>query len=63
MANNIIQNIGLSIIAEKLNLKIKNYKIDKDINKFKINLWKEGRELPASKNRIIYKDIIIIFIS
>ena len=27
MGNNIIQNIGLSIIAEKLNLKIKNYKI------------------------------------
>ena len=56
MANNIIQNIGLSIIAEKLNLKIKNYKINKDINKFKINLWKEGRELPASNNLNIYKD-------
>ena len=56
MANNIIQNIGLSIIAEKLNLKVKNYKINSDINKFKINLWKEGRELPDSNNKIIYKD-------
>ena len=56
MGNNIIQNIGLSIIAEKLNLKIKNYKINKDINKFKINLWKDGRELPSSKNLNIYKD-------
>ena len=56
LANNVIQNIGLSIIAEKLNLKIKNYKINKDIDKLKINLWKEGRELPASKNNIIYKD-------
>ena len=26
------------------------------INKFKINLWKEGRELPASNNLNIYKD-------
>jgi len=56
MANNIIQNIGLSIIAEKLKLKIKNYSINKDIDKFKINLWKEGRELPVARNKIIYKD-------
>ena len=43
LANNLIQNIGLSIIGKKLDLKIDNYKINDDINRFNLDLWQGGR--------------------
>ena len=55
MANNIIQNIGLSILGKKLNLKVSRYKITSDIQKFNLNLWEEGRILNKSP-KSIYTD-------
>ena len=55
MANNIIQNIGLSILGKKLNLKVSRYKITSDIQKFNLNLWEEGRVLNKSP-KSIYTD-------
>ena len=37
LANNLIQNIGLSLLGEKLNLKVSNYKINSDILQFNLN--------------------------
>ena len=38
LANNLIQNIGLSLLGEKLNLKVSDYKITPDILEFNLNL-------------------------
>ena len=63
LANNLIQNIGLSLLGEKLNLKVSNYKITPDILKFNLNLWKGGRILNKKSPLKIYedKDIDILF--
>ena len=45
LANNLIQNIGLSLLGEKLNLKVSSYKSTPEILKFSLNLWSEGRVL------------------
>lgn len=56
LANNLIQNIGLSLLGEKLNLKVSNYKITPEILKFDLNLWREGRVLSKKSSLQIYKD-------
>ena len=56
LANNLIQNIGLSLLGEKLNLKVSNYKSTPEILKFNLNLWKEGRVLNKNSSLQIYKD-------
>ena len=63
LANNLIQNIGLSLLGEKLNLKVSNYKINSEILKFNLNLWSEGRVLNKKTPLKIYedKDIDILF--
>ena len=63
LANNLIQNIGLSLLGEKLNLKVSSYKITPDILKFNLKLWNEGRVLNKKSPLEIYedKDIDILF--
>ena len=63
LANNLIQNIGLSLLGEKLNLKVSSYKTTPDILKFNLNLWREGRVLEKKSPLNIYedKDIDILF--
>ena len=56
LANNLIQNIGLSLLGEKLNLKVSNYKITPEILKFNLNLWREGRVLSKKYPLQIFKD-------
>ena len=45
LANTLIQNIGLSILGKKLNLKVYKYVLTSDIKKFKLKLWNKGRVL------------------
>ncbi len=63
LANNLIQNIGLSLLGEKLNLKVSSYKVNPEILKFNLNLWREGRVLEKKSPLNIYedKDIDILF--
>ena len=63
LANNLIQNIGLSLLGEKLNLKVSSYKVNPEILKFNLNLWREGRILEKKSPLNIYedKDIDILF--
>ena len=62
LANNLIQNIGLSLLGEKLNLKVSSYKITPDILKFNLKLWNEGRVLNKKSPLEIYEDKDIAFL-
>ena len=62
LANNLIQNIGLSLLGEKLNLKVSSYKLTPEILKFNLNLWSEGRVLSKKSTLRIYEDKDIDFL-
>ena len=63
LANTLIQNIGLSILGKKLNLKVYKYVLTSDIKKFKLKLWNKGRVLENKSNPAEYsdKDIDLLF--
>ena len=56
LANVILKNIGYSILGEDLCLKVKEYKLAKELEPFDLKLWGEGRELEVNSKVSNYDD-------
>ncbi len=61
LANQVIQSIGCSILGEKLNLKVEKYSTYHQIDKLKIQFWKEGRTLDGISDSYSDNDLNDIF--
>ena len=56
LANVILNNIGYSILGEDLCLKVKSYKLGKELDAFGLKFWEDGRELEINPKLTKYSD-------